>query len=86
MSEADTNAIKISSITVDKLEAAQSGAGELIQAALHGWDWNVTELSSLIAGSNPGRTASSQITLFKSVGLAIEDLFAARAVVNALNQ
>jgi ornithine cyclodeaminase/alanine dehydrogenase-like protein (mu-crystallin family) len=84
MSEADVNAIKISSVFVDKLEAAQNGAGELIQAARHGWDWNVTELSSLICGSQPGRTSSEQITMFKSVGLAVEDLFAARAVVNAL--
>jgi ornithine cyclodeaminase/alanine dehydrogenase-like protein (mu-crystallin family) len=84
MSEADTNAIKISSIFVDKLEAAQNGAGELIQASQHGWDWNVTELSSLVVGSSSGRTSSDQITLFKSVGLAVEDLFAARAVVNAL--
>jgi ornithine cyclodeaminase/alanine dehydrogenase-like protein (mu-crystallin family) len=84
MSEADVNAINISSVTVDKLEAAQNGAGELIQAARHGWDWNVTELSGVVAGLNPGRTSSDQITLFKSVGLAIEDLFTARAVVNAL--
>jgi alanine dehydrogenase len=69
---------------VDKLEAAKNGAGELIQAAFHGWDWNATELSSLIVGSNPGRISDDQITLFKSVGLAVEDLFAARAVVNAL--
>jgi ornithine cyclodeaminase/alanine dehydrogenase-like protein (mu-crystallin family) len=86
MSEADVNAIKISSVTVDKLEAVKNGAGELIQASRHGWNWNVTELSSLITGSNPGRTSSSQITLFKSVGLAVEDLFAARAVVNLVNQ
>jgi ornithine cyclodeaminase/alanine dehydrogenase-like protein (mu-crystallin family) len=86
MSEADLRAVKISSVTVDKLETAQNGAGELIQAARHGWDWNVTELSSLIAGSSPGRTSSDQITLFKSVGLAVEDLFAARAVVEMLNQ
>jgi alanine dehydrogenase len=86
MSEADTNAVNISSITVDKLEAAKNGAGELIQAAHHGWDWNVTELSSLIAGSSPGRTSNNQITLFKSVGLAVEDLFAARAIVNLVNQ
>jgi alanine dehydrogenase len=84
MSEADVNAITISSIFVDKLEAAKNGAGELIQASLHGWDWNATELSSLIVGSNPGRSSDDQITLFKSVGLAVEDLFAARAVVNAL--
>jgi alanine dehydrogenase len=86
MSEADANAIEISNVTVDKLEAARDGAGELIQAALHGWDWNVTELSSVVAGSSPGRTSSDQITLFKSVGLAVEDLFAARAVVDLFDQ
>jgi alanine dehydrogenase len=86
MSEADLRAINISNITVDNLKAAKNGAGELIQAALHGWDWNVAELSSLIAGSSPGRTSSTQITLFKSVGLAVEDLFAARAIVNLVNQ
>jgi ornithine cyclodeaminase/alanine dehydrogenase-like protein (mu-crystallin family) len=86
MSEADVNAINISSIFVDKLEAAKNGAGELIQAALYGWDWNVTELSSLVNDSKPGRTSSDQITLFKSVGLAVEDLFAARAIVNLVNQ
>jgi alanine dehydrogenase len=86
MSEADVNAIKVSSVFVDKLEAAKNGAGELIQAARHGWDWNATELSSLIAGSSPGRTSNNQITLFKSVGLAVEDLFAARAIINLVNQ
>jgi ornithine cyclodeaminase/alanine dehydrogenase-like protein (mu-crystallin family) len=84
MSECDTNAIQRSNVTVDKLEAAKNGAGELIQASLQGWDWNVTELSSLVTAAKPGRTSSDQITLFKSVGLAVEDLFAARAVVNAL--
>jgi alanine dehydrogenase len=84
MSEADVNAVNISRVFVDQLEAGKNGAGELIQAALHGWDWNVTELSSLVNDSKPGRTSSDQITLFKSVGLAIEDLFAARAVVDAL--
>jgi ornithine cyclodeaminase/alanine dehydrogenase-like protein (mu-crystallin family) len=86
MSEADVNAINTSSIFVDKLEAAKNGAGELIQAALHGWNWNATELSSLVTGSSPGRTSSDQVTLFKSVGLAVEDLFAARAIVNLVNQ
>ena len=81
MGEADLKAVNSSNVFVDKLEAAQNGAGELIQAALHGWDWNVTELSGLIAGF---RTSNSEITLFKSVGLAVEDLFAARAVVDAL--
>lgn len=42
------------------------------------------ELGDLIAGRVAGRQASDEITLFKSVGLAVQDLFAAaRAVENA---
>jgi len=42
------------------------------------------ELGNLIAGRVAGRQASDEITLFKSVGLAVQDLFAAaRAVENA---
>jgi ornithine cyclodeaminase/alanine dehydrogenase-like protein (mu-crystallin family) len=85
MLEADSSAVKLSTVVVDNLSAAQNGAGELIQAALEGWDWNnAQELSSLVAGVGVGRSSSQDISLFKSVGLAIEDLFAARAVLTAL--
>jgi ornithine cyclodeaminase/alanine dehydrogenase-like protein (mu-crystallin family) len=85
MCEADSGAVKLSTVVVDNLNAAKNGAGELIQAALEGWDWNAAlELSSLVTGAKTGRTSSQDITLFKSVGLAVEDLFAARAVLTAL--
>ncbi len=85
MSEADPSAVKSSTVVVDNLSAAQNGAGELIQAALEGWNWHdAQELSSLVSGVVQGRNSSQEITLFKSVGLAVEDLFAARAVLTAL--
>jgi ornithine cyclodeaminase len=40
------------------------------------------ELGELVAGTRPGRTAPHQITLYKSVGVAAEDLAAAMLVVN----
>jgi len=40
------------------------------------------ELRDLARGSHPGRTREDQITVFKSVGFALEDLAAAEAVVD----
>ena len=43
-----------------------------------------TELGQLVLGLNSGRTSAGEITLFKSVGVAIQDLCAAaRALDNA---
>jgi alanine dehydrogenase len=41
------------------------------------------EVGELVAGTKPGRTARDQITLYKSVGVAVEDLAAAMLVVAA---
>jgi alanine dehydrogenase len=41
------------------------------------------ELSDLARGTVPGRTSADAITLFKSVGTAIEDLAAAELAVEA---
>ena len=41
------------------------------------------ELGEIVAGSRPGRTSPAQITLYKSVGVAAEDLAAATLVVRA---
>jgi ornithine cyclodeaminase len=47
-------------------------------------DHPVTELWQVLAGTAPGRTASDQITLFDSVGFAIEDFSALRYVHDRL--
>jgi ornithine cyclodeaminase/alanine dehydrogenase-like protein (mu-crystallin family) len=66
-------------IVVDSLEQSKMEAGDLIQA--FGDDqsrWGaVQELSQIVAGKSPGRTAADQITLFKSNGIATWDLAAA---------
>ncbi len=41
------------------------------------------EIGELISGLNPGRTSPDQITLYKSVGAAVQDAVAARLVLEA---
>ena len=49
-------------------------------------DYPATELWRVIVGEAPGRTAENQITLFDSVGFAIEDFSALRFIHAALAQ
>ena len=44
-------------------------------------DHPITELWQVIAGHAPGRTSAAQVTLFDSVGFAIEDFAALRYVL-----
>ena len=66
-------------IAVDSREQSRIEAGDLIQAfAGDEARWSkVLELADLVAGKVPGRTSSKQITLFKSNGIAIEDVIVA---------
>ena len=79
---ADVDELVISSVFVDEREAAENEAGELIYAdASDHWDFNliVGDLSDLCL-EKVGRTDNDEITLFKSVGLAVEDVVVAAAV------
>ena len=73
---------KCSRIYVDSIEQSRQEAGDLVLGfAGHEQRWDtVRELSSLVAGICPGRTDDSQITLFKSNGIAAWDLAAAVCV------
>ena len=66
-------------IVVDQRTAALAEAGELIEALNGGVvrEEDLTELGEIVAGSVPGRETDDQITVFKSVGLAVQDLCAA---------
>ena len=41
----------------------------------------VAELGDVLVGTHPGRTSAEEITVFESLGIAVEDLFAAEYVV-----
>ncbi len=81
--ELDTATVaKCDKIYVDSIEQSRQEAGDLVLGfAGHQQRWDtVRELSSLVAGICPGRTEGSQITLFKSNGIAAWDLAAAACV------
>ena len=86
MREADDNAIARASVWVDTIDGATSEAGEIVQAIRNGVlaaDDIKGELSDLATGA-AGRGNASEITLFKSVGTALEDLAAAELAVETL--
>lgn len=76
-----------SKVVVDSRDAAWLEAGNLIQpfrAGRIGQDHIHAELGEIVLGLRPGRTNAQEMTLFKSVGIAVQDAFAARvAVANA---
>jgi ornithine cyclodeaminase/alanine dehydrogenase-like protein (mu-crystallin family) len=65
-------------IAVDSLEQSRKEAGDLIQAlsrSQQGPSWgDVVELHSILAGAVLGRRSEEEITLFKSVGIALWDV------------
>lgn len=81
--EVDDEAITRSSfIAVDSLDQARVEAGELVTPAEKGlltWE-RVRELRQVVNGEISGRKSEADITLFKSLGIAIEDLAAASVV------
>jgi len=84
-SEVDVETIKRASIiAVDSIEQSRIEAGDLMPAIERGvisWE-SVTELGRIVAGRDPGRTSEGEITLFKSNGLALEDISTALRVYN----
>ncbi len=81
--ELDSSSIaKCDLIFVDSLEQAKLESGDLATPVSEGiLEWRrVQELGKLVAGKVEGRSTQSQITLFKSNGLAIEDVAVARHV------
>jgi ornithine cyclodeaminase/alanine dehydrogenase-like protein (mu-crystallin family) len=86
-SEVPFETVERAKVVVDSREATWVEAGDLIQplrAGRIGPEHIHAELGEIVLGSRPGRTNSEEITFFKSVGIAVQDAFAARlAVANA---
>jgi ornithine cyclodeaminase len=78
--EVDGETMAAASLFVDRRESALNEAGDYIIAVregLIGPDHIRAELGEVLTGEKPGRTSPEEITSFKSLGIAIEDLFAA---------
>jgi ornithine cyclodeaminase/alanine dehydrogenase len=83
--ELDALTVKRSRIVCDLTGACKTEAGDFIipaQAGEWGWDKVSGDLGDVILGKVSGRTSPQEVTLFKSVGLAIQDMSAARFVFN----
>lgn len=81
--ELDPGAVnRVDAMFVDSREQSKLEAGDLIQAFQgdHARWEKVKELADLVAGRVEGRTSHEQITLFKSNGIAIEDVVTAGRV------
>jgi ornithine cyclodeaminase len=78
--ELDTAAIARSRLYVDRRESALNEAGDFLiprKEGVIGDDHIVGEIGDVLLGRVPGRRSSDEMTVFKSLGLAVEDVAAA---------
>ena len=87
--EVDSETMAAASLFVDRRESTINEAGDYLFAVRDGVigpDHIRAEIGEVLRGDKPGRTSQEEITLFKSLGLAIEDLFAAEYVYRKAKQ
>ncbi len=73
--ELDDGVLSRARVYVDSREAAMKESGDVIAAGEV-----VAEIGEVAAGTEPGRRSAEEVTLFKSFGLAVEDVAAAELV------
>jgi ornithine cyclodeaminase len=81
--EIDSETVARAWVFVDSREAALTEAGDLlipIEEGVIGPEHIKADLAELVAGRSPGREGGAEVTLFKSLGLAVEDAAAARRI------
>ena len=82
--ELDSATIADSTFVVDSRESAVNESGDYLIALAEGAigeEHIAAELGDVLVGTHPGRTSAEEITVFESLGIAVEDLFAAEYVV-----
>lgn len=84
MREVDTALVKRARVFVDEREAIMEEAGDIV-GPIHDGDVSedviLAEIGEVAAGVHPGRTGPDEITFFKSVGNAVQDVAVAARVV-----
>ncbi|MER8622728.1 ornithine cyclodeaminase family protein [Mesorhizobium sp. M1143] len=89
MRESDDDATARARVYVDTRAGATKEAGDIVQPLASGVlkpEAIVADLHELARGEKQGRQSPTEVTLFKSVGAALEDLATGIAVYNALKQ
>jgi alanine dehydrogenase len=82
--ELDEETIRRAKVVVDQREACLKEAGDIIDpitAGIISAEHIYAELGELVTGKKKGRTQDSEITVFKSVGLAVQDAATAARVL-----
>lgn len=82
--ELDAELVAAAGLFVDRRESTLAEAGDYLFAVQErgiGPEHIRAELGELLVGTHPGRGADAEITVFKSLGLAVEDLAAAELCV-----
>ena len=82
--ELETETMAASSLFVDRRESTLNESGDYLLAQAEGAigpDHIKAELGEVLVGTHPGREHDEELTLFKSLGIAVEDLAAAELVV-----
>jgi len=82
--ELDTATMAAAALYVDRRESALNESGDYLFAAAEGAigpDHIRGEIGELVLGTVEGRRSESELTVFKSLGLAVEDLAAAEHVL-----
>ncbi len=79
MAEVAPDLVRAARVIVDHRESAWAESGDLLQAGVPR-DHADTELGEVVLNQKPGRTSHEEITFFKSVGNAVQDLACARLV------
>jgi ornithine cyclodeaminase/alanine dehydrogenase-like protein (mu-crystallin family) len=77
-----------SKLVVDQRKAALSEPGDILiplNEGLINSSHIYAELGEIVSGKKQGRTGDDEITVFKSVGIAVQDLALAKAVLNKFN-
>ncbi len=84
MQEIDGDLVARSLVVVDSRQAALVESGDLILPIRQGRlreDMIHAELGEIVNGVRPGRSSEDQITFFKSVGIAVQDVVAANVAL-----
>jgi ornithine cyclodeaminase/alanine dehydrogenase-like protein (mu-crystallin family) len=82
--EIDEDAIERAALVVcDDIACCQHEAGDFVPALREGkFDWSrAVNLADIVAGRHPGRARADDLVLFKSVGMALEDVAVAHKLV-----
>jgi ornithine cyclodeaminase len=82
--ELDTATMAAASLFVDRRESTLNEAGDYLfpmREGAIGPDHIRAELGEILIGAAEGRTSDGELTVFKSLGLAVEDLAAAEYIL-----